>query len=101
MCQDSVPSVRSIMSPYLDPINQAFADASSKGEPLYTKSYVEARQILEGIQKHQPAKDIAVEKVRVPTKAGEVETWIFRPIKATGVLPMIYYTHGGGWILGR
>ena len=87
---------------YLDPLNQAFADAAAKGDPLYTKTFVEARQILETIQQHEPASDIKIEEIKVPTAAGEVTTVLFRPAAtADEILPVIFYTHGGGWILGR
>jgi acetyl esterase/lipase len=89
------------MSFYLDPLNKAFADAVSKGDPLYTKSPVEAREILESIQKHEPASDIGVENIKVPVSGDEVTTVIFRPVAAADqTLPVIFYTHGGGWILG-
>ncbi|GES58775.1 related to lipase [Aspergillus terreus] len=84
----------------LDPINQRFADAASQGPPLYSKSPAEARQVLEDIQKHTPAADIKQEHIKVPFGTGAVNTVIFRPGAAFGPLPMIFYTHGGGWILG-
>ena len=90
------------MESYLDPQNQAFAEIVSKGRPLYEKSYKEARSVLEDIQDFKPAADINIEKIKVTTKqAGDVTTVIFRPANAAGALPVIFYTHGGGWILGR
>ncbi|RHZ57473.1 alpha/beta hydrolase [Aspergillus thermomutatus] len=84
----------------LDPVNQSFIDASSGAPPLYTKSYQEARQVLETIQKHQPASDIDHIEKKVPFGTGNVTTIIFRPKAARGPLPVIFYTHGGGWVLG-
>jgi acetyl esterase len=89
------------MDTYLDPFNRAFADAGAKGPPLYEKTYQEARDVLEGIQNFKPSSDVKLEEVKIPTKVGDVTTVIFRPANASGVLPMIFYTHGGGWILGR
>ena len=86
---------------YLDPLNQAFADAAAKGPPLYTKSYQEARDVLEGIQDYKPASDVKQETVKIPVQGEDVTTVIFRPANAEGVLPLVFYTHGGGWILGR
>jgi acetyl esterase len=87
---------------YLDPPNKAFNDAVSKGPGLYTKTPQEAREIVEGLQKHDPASDIAVEEIKVPAAGGEVTTVIFRPAEsAHRALPVVFYTHGGGWILGR
>jgi acetyl esterase len=89
------------MDTYLDPINRKFADAVAEGPPLYTKSYTEAREILENIQSYKPAEDIQSEEVKVEVKGENVTTVIFRPKNAQGTLNMIFYTHGGGWILGR
>lgn len=89
------------MATYLDPLNSAFADAVSKQQPLYEKTYQEARDVLEGIQNFTPAPDIQFEEITVLIKGDHVTTVIFRPANAQGVLPMIFYTHGGGWILGR
>lgn len=90
------------MDTYLDPLNKAFVDEVSKGDPLYTKTYEEARNILESIQSGQPASDVAVEEIQISAAGGDVTTVIFRPSNAKGqTLPVVYYTHGGGWILGR
>ncbi|KAM5352771.1 hypothetical protein ACJ41O_005493 [Fusarium nematophilum] len=88
------------MAAYLDPDSRAFADAAAKGQPLYEKSYQEARDILEGIQNYKPAADIQLQEVKIPVNGEDVTTVIFRPAKAQGTLPLIFYTHGGGWILG-
>ncbi|KAF4951594.1 hypothetical protein FGADI_7369 [Fusarium gaditjirri] len=88
------------MDTYLDPINRKFADAAAQGPPLYTKTYQEARDILEGIQSYKTASDIKTEEVKVAVNGEDVTTVIFRPANAQGTLNMIFYTHGGGWILG-
>ncbi|KAJ4128168.1 hypothetical protein NW768_008454 [Fusarium equiseti] len=88
------------MDTYLDPINRKFADAAAEGPPLYTKSYTEAREILENIQSYKPADDIKSEEVKVEVKGENLTTVIFRPKNVRGTLNMIFYTHGGGWILG-
>jgi acetyl esterase len=90
------------MDVYLDPQNQAFAKNVSEGQPLYEKSYKDARSVLEDIQNFKPAADINTEEIKISTEqAGDVTTIIFRPANAKGTLPVIFYTHGGGWILGR
>ena len=89
------------MAAYLDPANRAFADAAGKQQPLYEKTYHEARNVLEDIQHFEPADDMSIEKVEIAVQGEDVTTVIFRPVTATDALPMIYYTHGGGWILGR
>jgi acetyl esterase/lipase len=89
------------MAASLDLVNQAFVSELSKGPPLYEKTPAEARQILEDVQKHTPAPDITQEELDVPYESYNVKTIIFRPKNASGNLPTIFYTHGGGWILGR
>ncbi|GKU08421.1 lipase [Fusarium langsethiae] len=88
------------MAIYLDPLNRKFADAAAAGPPLYTKTYEEAREVLESIQNYKIASDIKIEHIQVSVKGENVETVIFRPTNAHGSLNMIFYTHGGGWILG-
>ncbi|OAL52695.1 hypothetical protein IQ07DRAFT_620237 [Pyrenochaeta sp. DS3sAY3a] len=73
----------------------------AQGQPLYEKSYKDARRVLEDIQSFKPAADISTEEIKISTeKAGDVTTLIFRPANAKGTLSVIFYTHGGGWILG-
>ncbi|PHH83884.1 hypothetical protein CDD83_2860 [Cordyceps sp. RAO-2017] len=88
------------MAAYLDPQNRAFADAVSKQPPLYEKTYQQAREVLEKIQNYEPGSDILLEELQVPVNGQGVTTVIFRPKNTASTLPMIFYTHGGGWILG-
>ncbi|KAF4992632.1 hypothetical protein FGRMN_7033 [Fusarium graminum] len=85
---------------YLDPINRKFADAAASGPPLYTKTFREARDILEGIQNYKTATDIKTEEIKVSVLGEDFTTVIFRPVDAKSTLNMIFYTYGGGWILG-
>ncbi|MGB2899901.1 MAG: alpha/beta hydrolase, partial [Candidatus Acidiferrum sp.] len=90
--------------PVLEPTTQAFIDAlaAQGGKPLYTLSYADARKVLEDVQainvKKLPA-DIE-EKVFPVSPTGEVSVRIYRPVGATGLLPVVMYFHGGGWVLG-
>jgi acetyl esterase len=88
----------------LEPTTQAFIDAlaAQGGKPLYELSYADARKVLEDAQainvKKLPA-DIEEEVFPVgPT--GEVSVRIYRPAGAKGLLPVVMYFHGGGWVLG-
>jgi len=93
------------MAPYLDPINQAFIDAGTKANSpkVYDLSYVDARAFLEKVQTHVPATDVVVEEFDSPMgTSGKVKTVLYKPAHASGKkLPTVFYTHGGGWILGR
>ncbi|KAK5045066.1 hypothetical protein LTR84_010214 [Exophiala bonariae] len=85
---------------YLDPQNAAFAEASSK-EPLpHVLGYVKAHEAMEELQSQEPASDIDTKIIQVPFEDVSTKVVIFRPKSASGPCPIVYYTHGGGWILG-
>jgi acetyl esterase len=87
----------------LEPAAQKVADAFSKPPLIYEKSPAEARKILEDAQAGVPVSKPAVDEewVTLPSPAGEVRVRIIKPRGATGLLPVIVYMHGGGWILGN
>lgn len=90
------------MSTY-EPTTQKFLDAlaAQNNPPLYTLSYADARQVLRGAAGHAPAPAAEVEDLLWPVgPTGEVEVRIVRPEGASGKLPAVLYTHGGGWVLG-
>lgn len=92
------------MAPYLDPVNQAFVDELAKagGPALYELPYEDARAVLEGLQQHEKAKDVLREEINATVgPAGSVKTILFKPADASGPVPLAFYFHGGGWILGR
>jgi len=87
----------------LEPAAQQVADAFAKPPFIYEKSPADARQILadaqSSVQVTLPAVD--EEWITIPSPAGDVRVRIVRPQSATGMLPVIVYMHGGGWILGN
>ncbi|MEN3333761.1 MAG: acetyl esterase [Blastocatellia bacterium] len=90
--------------PVLEPKTQAFVDAlnASGGKPIYELSYADARQVLEDAQA-APVKKLPADvedKVLPVGPTGEVSVTIYRPTDARGLLPVVMYFHGGGWILG-
>jgi len=90
--------------PVLEPTTQAFVDAleAQGGKPLYTLSYEDARKVLEDAQAINVRKLPAdIEDTVFPGgPTGEISVRIYRPTGAKGVLPVVMYFHGGGWILG-
>jgi acetyl esterase len=91
-------------SPILEPKTQAFVDAlnAQGGKPLYELSYADARQVLEDAQAIEVRKlpaDVE-DKVLPIGPGGQVSVRIYRPKGAKGLLPVVMYFHGGGWILG-
>ena len=90
--------------PVLEPKTQAFVDAlnAQGGKPIYELSYADARQLLEDAQA-APVKKLPADvedKVLPVGPTGEVAVTIYRPKDSRGVLPVVMYCHGGGWILG-
>lgn len=90
--------------PILEPKTQAFIDAvnAQGGKPLYELSYADARKVLEDAQAEEVTKlpaDVE-DKVLPVGPTGEVSVRIYRPTGSKGLLPVVMYFHGGGWILG-
>jgi acetyl esterase len=90
--------------PVLEPKTRAFIDAvnAQGGTPLYELSYEDARKVLEDAQSGEVTKLPAdIEDKALPVgPTGEVSVRIFRPQGSKGLLPVVMYFHGGGWILG-
>ena len=101
---DSFPESHILWSTmhYLDPLNAAFATAIS-GEPSpHEMWHIKAREALESLQECEAAPDIVREALDVPGPDGtSTEVVIFRPRETLSNLPMVFYLHGGGWIMGR
>ena len=69
--------------------------------PLYTLSPQEARNVLERVQSAPTVRpEVVIRDVTVPLCSGEVPLRIMRPVGKNGRLPVIYYMHGGGWVMG-
>ncbi|MFY9553711.1 MAG: alpha/beta hydrolase, partial [Blastocatellia bacterium] len=91
-------------NPILEPKTQAFIDAlaAQGGEPLYELPYADARKVLEDAQAGPVTKLPAdVEDKILPVgPTEEISVRIYRPKGARGLLPVVMYFHGGGWVLG-
>jgi len=88
----------------LEPTTRQFIEVleAQGGKPLYQLSVEEARAVLEKLQAQPVQKLPAVEEdVTIPGGPnGQVSVRIVRPAQSRGLLPVIMYFHGGGWILG-
>ena len=86
----------------LEPSAQDVVDATSKPPFLYDIGPAAARQFLNDLQA-QPVDKLPIDEewVTVPAAVGDVRVRIIRPQGSTGMLPVIIYMHGGGWILGN
>ena len=87
----------------LEPTTQAFIDSLAGGKPIYTLPVPAARDVLEGAQK---SVTVALAPARFEDRvlpvgpSGKTSVRIYRPEGATGALPVVIYSHGGGWVLG-
>jgi acetyl esterase len=86
----------------LEPAAQALADATANPTGLIDAGPEGARKILNDLQSGPIDKlPIDEEWITVPASVGDARVRIVKPQGATGMLPVIVYMHGGGWILGN
>ncbi|MEV4250935.1 alpha/beta hydrolase [Streptosporangium canum] len=87
----------------LEPEAQEIADATANPPFLYELGPEGARKVLDDIQSAPIDKrPVAEDKwITVPAEVGDVQVRIIKPEGTTGLLPVILYIHGGGWILGN
>lgn len=84
---------------------KSFIDQLAKGnsKPLYKLSPDAARKVLEEVQKstHSRLPDVTIETLEIETVNGrKIKTLLIRPSADQKNLPVIFYIHGGGWIMG-
>jgi acetyl esterase/lipase len=91
-----------IAAPVLEPAAQAFAEATANPPFPSDLPPSEGRALVDEVQSGEVAKpDVDEEWITIaggPT--GEVRVRIVKPRGATGVLAVILYIHGAGWVFG-
>ncbi|MDT7845660.1 alpha/beta hydrolase [Streptomyces justiciae] len=88
--------------PVLEQAAQDFADATSQPPFLYELGPEGARKVLDDAQAGPvEMPDVDEEWITVPAEVGDVRARIVKPAGTTGVLPVVLYVHGGGWVLGN
>lgn len=72
------------------------------GKPLYELSPEEARNVLLSVQDVDAAMpEVDIEEMEIVVEDGrELRLEIVRPKQQKGKLPVVYYIHGGGWVMG-
>src|SRR5262245_66171764 len=98
----ALSTARSVTGP-LEPATQSFVDSLVGSAPLYTLSPEAARDVLAGAQKSVSvtlAPASAEDRVLKVGPKGRTDIRVYRPENAKGTLPVVIYTHGGGWVLG-
>lgn len=88
--------------PVLEPAAQEFADATAAPPFLYDLPLAQGRTKFEEVQSGDvPAPDVDIEDRTIAGgPSGEVSVRIVRPQGAVGILPVIQYNHGAGWVFG-
>ncbi|GAA3030103.1 alpha/beta hydrolase [Streptomyces glomeratus] len=89
--------------PVLEPAAQAFADATAQPPYLFDLGPAEGRRTVDQVQSGEIAKPAVDEEwITVPGgPTADVRARIVRPAGSTGVLPVIVYIHGAGWVFGN
>ncbi|MES5823776.1 alpha/beta hydrolase [Streptomyces sp. RG80] len=89
--------------PVLEPAAQAFVEATANPPYLFDLGPVEGRKAVDEVQSGDIARP-AVDEEWITVQGGptgEVRARIVRPAGAEGVLPVIVYIHGAGWVFGN
>ncbi|MEU0073934.1 alpha/beta hydrolase [Streptomyces sp. NPDC006332] len=91
------------VQPVLEPAAAAFAAATANPPYLFDLPPAEGRKAVDEVQSgdiEKPAVD--EEWITVPGgPTGTVRARLVRPAGTTGVLPVILYIHGAGWVFGN
>jgi acetyl esterase len=88
--------------PVLEPAAQEFADATAKPPFLFDLSPEEGRKTVDSVQDGDipaPAADVT-DLTIAGGPSGQVSIKVYRPAGSTGVLPVVLFTHGAGWVFG-
>ncbi|WP_084077397.1 alpha/beta hydrolase [Demequina sp. NBRC 110057] len=86
----------------LEPAAQAFVEATAEPPYLFQLPPAEGRNAVDGVQDAEIFKP-AIDEEWITVEGGptgSVKVRIVRPEGAAGVLPVIVYTHGAGWVFG-
>ncbi|MFF2083990.1 alpha/beta hydrolase [Nocardia sp. NPDC058176] len=91
------------ITPYLEPAAKELAEATDPHPRIYEVPPEQGRQILVDLQSGEGVPRPEVDEEWVDVDAGEwgtVRTRIIRPKGVSGPLPVVFYIHGAGWVLG-
>ena len=91
------------VQPVLEPAAAAFAEATANPPYLFDLPPAEGRKTVDDVQSGDIAQpDVDEEWITVPGgPTGSVRARIVKPAGAEGVLPVILYIHGAGWVFGN
>ncbi|MGW1273830.1 alpha/beta hydrolase [Streptomyces sp. NPDC002491] len=91
------------VTPVLEPQAAAFAEATANPPYLFDLGPAEGRKAVDEVQSGEIAKPAVDEEWVTITggPTGTVPVRIVRPAGAEGVLPVVLYIHGAGWVFGN
>jgi acetyl esterase len=92
-----------VPAPVLEQAAADFAAATANPPYLFDLGPVEGRKAVDEVQSGEIAKPAVDEEwITVPGgPTGQVRARIVKPAGSTGVLPVIIYIHGAGWVFGN
>ncbi|WP_340383979.1 alpha/beta hydrolase [Streptomyces sp. SS7] len=86
--------------PVLEAAAQSFVEATANPPYLFDLGPVEGRKAVDEVQSGDVVVPVVEEWVTVGGPAGGVRVRIVRPAGVEGVLPVVLYIHGAGWVFG-
>jgi acetyl esterase/lipase len=97
------PTTTSAASVVLEPAAAEFAAATAEPPYLLDLGPDKGRTVVDDVQSGQIAKPPVNEQwITVPGgPTGSVPVRVVRPAGASGILPVIIYIHGAGWVFGN
>ncbi|GAA2548413.1 alpha/beta hydrolase [Streptomyces levis] len=91
------------VEPVLEPAAAEFAKATANPPYLFDLAPAEGRKAVDDVQSGDIAKP-AVDEEWITVSGGptgSVRARIVKPVGAEGVLPVVLYIHGAGWVFGN
>ncbi|WP_432043980.1 alpha/beta hydrolase [Streptomyces cadmiisoli] len=88
-------------NPILEPAAQELVEAIANATSPTPPSLEDVRKGLDDLQAAPVEKPDVQEKwITVPAEVGDVQVRIVKPVGANGLVPVVVFMHGGGWVLG-
>lgn len=91
------------ITPYLEPAARELCEATDPHPRIYEVPPGQGRKILSDLQSGEGVERPEVDEEWVDVDAGQwgtVRTRIIRPKGVEGLLPVVFYIHGAGWVFG-